>query len=243
MQARQRELEGTIVEQQVQIMKFQCRGATGLSSFSNAPVMETAGTRKFDRLEGKIVAEAPIKANTAEESAERVERMHRAEREARENFERAAMEKVEREERERFERLEREERERLEREEKEKADREAKEREEEEKRKATASKIPPTWGTNTGDRSRKTSALAQKEQKNMWAGTWGFGPTETKDEPSDLPPIVTSAVPGGIFDGAGKFDFFTKTNSPGHGARVSISENERFTDAEQGPPSPQPVRF
>ena len=258
MQARQRELEGTIVEQQVQIMKFQCRGATGLSSFSNAPVMETAGTRKSDGSEGRIAAEVPIKADTAKESAEQAERVARAEREAREKLERAAMENVEREERERIEReererferkererLEREEKERfdreereerdrlerkerkrlererlerekeqIEREEKEKADRKAKKREEE-KRKATASKIPSALGAKNGDRSRETSALAQKEKKNEWADTWGS--TETTDESPGLPPIITSSVPGGIFDGAGKFDLFAKTYLPGGG--------------------------
>ena len=298
MQARQRELEGTIVEQQVQIMKFQCRGATGLSSFSNAPVIETAGTRKSDGSEGKIAAEVPIKADTAKESAEQAERVARAEREAREKLERAEMEKVEWEERKRA-KAKREERKRIEREAKEaeeKADREAKEGEDEEKMK-TASKIQPAWGAKNGDRSRKTSALAQKEQKNEWGNTWGFGSSETKDESSGLPPLITSSVPGGMFDGAGKFDFFTKTGSlggSGDGDEVELrtpltkkgkrgfdspsnlskaatpvettdagkgdvlddfsprnvglgkrfargsfsSENERFTDEEQGPPSP-----
>ena len=312
MQTRQRELEGTIVEQQIQIMKFQRRGATGLSSFSNTPaIVETAGTRKFGRSEGKIAAEAPIKANTAKESSEQAERAAskaRADREAREKLERATMEKVEREERERIEREERERKEReereererverekewIEREEKEKADREANEREEE-KRKATTSKIPSALGMKNGDRSRKTSALAQKEKKNEWADTWGS--TETTDESPGLPPIITSSIPGGIFDGAGKFDFFAKTDSPGGGGdevelrtplakkgkrgfdslsklskaatpvettdaskgdvlddfglrnvgqgnrsvTVSFSsENEHFTDGEQGPPSPE----
>ena len=65
-------------------MKLQCRSTTGLSSFSNAPAtVETAGTRKLARSEGKISAKAPIKSITAKESAEQTERVAMEEREER----------------------------------------------------------------------------------------------------------------------------------------------------------------
>jgi len=225
-----------------------------------------------------------------EEQAER-DAQEKGEQEARENADREAKERTERKK----ERLEREEKERVEREEKEKAEREAKERGEEERKKVPVSKIPSAWGSTVGksDCSKKTSALSQKERKNEWANGWDFGPTE-KEEPSDLPPITTSSAPGGIFGGAGNFDFFatgekdppggagevelrtpltkkgkkgvdgpsnrskvaTPTVSADAGrlgmlenlnmnnmsARVSISsENERFTDAEQGPSPTEPT--
>jgi hypothetical protein len=228
---------------------------------------------------------AELEAKKAEEEAK-----ERADREARENAERVkaereAMEEAEREK----ERLEKE------REAKDKADREAKQREEEEK-KFTASKIPSPWGSTVGrnnDSSRKTSGFSQKGQKNEWGNSWDFGSAEKKDDSHGLPPIITSSVPGGIFDGAGNFDFLAKKDSPGgageevelrtpltkkgknglntppnlskaatpsetvdmggfdnlehpgfknRSARASISsENERFTDAEQGPASPETV--
>ena len=202
------------------MMKLQCKDSNGVSNFSNTPAMvETAGTHKFDGSEGKMDTEAPVKAITAKESAARAKR--------------AAMEKVEREERKR-ERIEREERKRIEREgekageAEEKADREAKEREEE--RKATASKTPSAWGAKNVDGSRKTSGLSQNEQKNERVNTkWSPGSTEAEDEPSGLPPIITSPAPGGVLDGAGKFDFFTKTDTPG-----GYEEDEFLTPLTKG---------
>jgi len=241
--------------------------------------------------EARVKAEEITKQKAAKKARERAKREARekAEQEAREKAEREAKEREEREEVERLERekerLEREEIERLEREEKETADRETKGREEEERKKAS-SKTPSAWGSTVGrnDRSRKTSGLSQKEQKNEWANTWDFGPTG-KGETSGLPPIITSSVPGGVFDGTSNFaDIFAagKNDSPGGAeevelrtpltkkgkkginnlskvatptepadlgkldilenlnmnnmsARVSVSsENERFTDAEQG---------
>ena len=93
-------------------MKLQCRGPTGVSSFPNAPAMvETASIGTFDRSEGKMAAEAPIKSIAVEESAEQAERA--AGRKARKKTEGAAKERAkrEREERERV-RIEREERKR-----------------------------------------------------------------------------------------------------------------------------------
>ena len=172
-----------------------------------------------------------------------------------------------------------------------KVHREAKEREEKEKYLA-ASKISSAWGSTVeknDEGSRKTPAdLSQKGQKNEWASPWDLCSIGRKDESRVPPPIITSSVPSGVFDGAGKFDFFSKEGSPvgseeevelrtpltrkgknsintpfglvkvaarsvvvgvdkldgfegpglgGMSARISISsENERFTDAEEGPP-------
>ena len=238
-------------------------------------------------------AEQEAREKAAEEAKEKAEReAKKAEDEAKERADREAEENAKREERERAERAA--ERERLEREKdaKEKADREAKEREEEEKKLAASKNLSP-WGSTAenihNDRSRKTSGLSQKAPENGWRSSWGFG--SGKDESHDLPPIITSSVPGGILSGA---DFFSNKYSPdgaaeevelrtpvtkGKGAsktpsnlsgvatpsetvamgkvdsnthedpdfrnrsaRVSISsENERFTDAEQGPSPPQPT--
>ena len=108
-------------------MKFQCRGTTGLSNFPNAPAMvETAGTRKLDRSEGKIPAEAPIKVITAKESSEQAERVaaKKARAEAREKAEREQREERERMRIERRKRVDERE-ERVAREAKDRADREA----------------------------------------------------------------------------------------------------------------------
>ena len=281
--------------------------------------MDKVSRRRADReatkeAEEKAKREAKEKADEAarvkaEKQKTEKEARERAEQEARETAEREAREKEEkrlkREEEERIEK-ERIENQRIEWEKKEaeareKAEREAREREEEERKKLSASRIPSAWGSTVGkngDRSRKTSSISPKEQKNEWGSNWGFGSTEKKEESSNLPPIITSSVPGGIFEGAGHFDFFTNKDSPGGGgggggseevelrtpltkkgkdaihtpsnlpkaatptentdlgkldmfedmglnninnmsARVSVSsENERFTDAEQGPASP-----
>jgi hypothetical protein len=203
-----------------------------------------------------------------------------------------AEETVEREEKKRLERIEKEEKEKVEMEAKERVEREARERTEVET-KALASKVPSARGSTIGknDRSRKTSALSQKEQKNEWAGTWGSNSIE--EESSGLPPILTSSSPGGIFDGAsdfwstgkkdlpggaeelelrtpltkkgkgavslsnlsevatpteppdvGKFDPLEDLNTNNVSTRVSVSsrsENERWTDAEQGPSPTEPT--
>ena len=155
-----------------------------------------------------------------EEQAER-DAQEKGEQEARENADREAKERTERKK----ERLEREEKERVEREEKEKAEREAKERGEEERNKVPVSKIPSAWGSTIGksDCSKKTSALSQKERKNELANGCDFGPTQ-KEEPSDLPPITTSSAPGGIFGGAGNFDFFAagEKDPPGGAEEVEF---------------------
>ena len=226
--------------------------------------------------------------NAAREAREQAEQeaKERVDREAKDMAEREAREKVERGEKEKAER----EKERVGREKKEKADREAKEREEE-KKKPVASNNPTAWGSGN-NRGRKTSGLSQREHKNEWGGGgWDAGSAEKKDELSGLPSIITSSIPGGVFDGAGNFDFFAKKDSPGGAgeevelrtpltkkgkngvnipsdpskvvppsdtvdtgkldiledmgltnvsARVSVSsENERFTDAEQGPSPPE----
>jgi len=156
-------------------------------------------------------------------------------------------------EREEKERVEREEKERVEWDVRERAEREAKEREE--KGEASASKTPSPWGSTVGknDRSRKTSALSQKEQKNEW-GAWNLGSAE-KGNPSGLPPITTSSASGGLFDNVGNFievatpaetadvgklDMLERLhmNTNNVSARVSVSsrsENERWTDAGQSP--------
>ena len=200
---------------------------------------------------------------------------------------------MEREEKKRLERIEKEEMEKAEMEAKERVEREVRERTEAET-KALASKVPSARGSTIGknDRSRKTSALSQKEQKNEWAGAWDSNSTETEGS-SGLPPILTSSRPSGIFDGAGDFWSTGKKDSPGGAgelelrtpltkkgkgavslsnlsevatpteppyvgkfdpledlnansvsARVSISsrsENERWTDAEQGPSPTEPT--
>jgi hypothetical protein len=263
--------------------------------------------------EAKEKADQEAREKAEKEAKERVERQERerrkkeeerAERERIEN-ERVEKERIEKEriekariERERIEnervekeRVEKEEREKAEREAKEKADHEAKEREEAEKAKTLASKTPSARGSTVGknDRSRKTSTLSKKEQKNEWAGAWDFNSTE-KEESSGLLPILTSSGPGGIFDGAGDFWSAGKNDSPGGAeelelrtpltkkgadslsnlskvdtvtgpadiskldppedpntivsARVSVSsrsENERWTDAEQGPSPTEPT--
>jgi hypothetical protein len=242
-----------------------------------------------ERIENERVEKERIEKERIEKA--RIER-ERIENERIEN-ERIEKERVERERVER-ERVEKEEREKAEREAKEKADREAKEREEAEKAKTLASKIPSARGSTVGknDRSRKTSALSQKEQKNEWAGAWDSNSTE-KEGSSGLPPILTSSGLGGVFDGAGDFWSTGKKDSPGGAeelelrtpltkkkgkgadslsnlpkvatatepanvgkldpledlnmnnvsARVSVSsrsENERWTDAEQGPSPTEP---
>jgi len=154
------------------------------------------------------------------------EAMEKVKREAKEEKEK---EGVEREKKERIEReekgkAEREGRERIEREAKEKEDREAKEGEEEEK-KLPASKTPSTWDSTVGknDCPRKASGPSQREQKNERASSWDFSSPEKEDKPSGFPPIITSSVPGSIFDGAGSFDFFaTGEDDPPGGAEVEL---------------------
>ncbi|KAF9642247.1 hypothetical protein BDM02DRAFT_2470886 [Thelephora ganbajun] len=156
-----------------------------------------------------------------------------AEKQAKEKAEQKAREKAERQARERaermkgrLERIEKEEKEKAEREAKEKADRGVKKREEEEKKKVPTSKLPSAWGSNVGknDRSRKTSGLSQKEQKNEWGSSWDLGSIEKKDEPSGPPPIITSSIPGSILGGAGNFDIFAteKKDSPGCAEEVEL---------------------
>ena len=158
-------------------------------------------------------AEREAKENAEREAEERarakVEETVRsiAENEAMERMRREARER-EKLEREEYERVRREENEKAERETKEKSEREAREREEEEKRKAMAPRTTSPWGSTGGknDRSRKTSALSQKKQRNEWAA-WDTGAAD-KQGPSDLPPIFTSSV-SDLFDGAGNFDFLS----------------------------------
>ena len=263
---------------------------------------ERTAKRKAER-EAKEQAEREAKEKAEQEAREKAEKEAReqAEGEVRERAEREAKEiaekeRLEREERNRAEKerveKEREEKERAEREAEEKADREAKEREE--KKKTPASKIPSAWGSTVGknDRSRKTSSLSQKEQKNEWANTWDPNSADReKEDHSGLFPLTTPAAPG-LFEGVGNFDFLSgKKDSPGGveelelrtpltkkgktgtnsiskavpltettdvgkldmledlnmndaSARVSVSsrsENERWTDAEQGPSPTEPA--
>jgi len=185
-------------------------------------------------------AEKEAKAKADREERERVKRedKERAEREK----ERIEHERIEREkeriERERIEgekerieqeriekekqRIAREEKQKAEQEAKEKAELEAMQREEEEQRQALASKTQSPWGSTAGknDRSRKTSTLSQKEQKNEWANTWEMPSTEG---PSGLAPIFTSAA-SNLFDGAGNFDLLStgKKDSPGGAEEVEL---------------------
>ena len=155
----------------------------------------------------------------------------RAEREVAKMAERevrlmAREEAVERAEREAKEKLERDEGEksRREKEVEENAEREAKEREEEEKNTLASNKTQSARGSFSGrnDRSRKTSALLQKEQKNEWANTWNVGSSE-KVVPSPLPSIFTSPA-SGLFDGAGGIDLLSvrKKDSPGSSEEVEL---------------------
>lgn len=94
---------------------------------------------------------------------------------------------------------------------KESADKEANEK------KRTSSKFPSGWGSTVernNDRWRKTSSLSQNGQKIGLTGDWDPGSSDKKDEFSGPPPIITSSVPGGIFDGAGNFDFFAEQDTP-----------------------------
>jgi hypothetical protein len=129
---------------------------------------------------------------------------------AKEYAEPEARETKERAEREAKQETERKERGKIEREEKEKAEREAKwKAEREAKKEAPASKIPYTQGLAVG--------------KNEWTGTWYSCPTE-KEEHSAPPPIVTSSVAGGLFDGPGNFDFLStgKKDSPGGADKLEL---------------------
>ena len=173
--------------------------------------------------EARARADRDAKRKAVKEAREQVtqEAREKAERMAKEKEEREEKERVEREEREK---IEREETEKAEREAKEKANCEAREREEEEK-KIAASKIPSTWGPTVGENDRsRTSGLSQKEQNTKWASSWDFGSAE-QDEHSGLPPIITSSVPGGIFDGPGNLgdSFITgKNDSPGGAEEVEL---------------------
>jgi len=197
--------------------------------------------------------------------------------------EKEAMERVERDAKEK-EKLERDwgERNRREKEVKEKAEGEAKEREEEKKALAS-NKTQSTWGSvaRRNDRSEKTSALSQKEQKN--GNTWNVGSAD-KVDPSDLAPIFVptasgppdgadflspgqkhspgsveeaepripatkkgknrSGSPSNLYKVAtptetvGKPDVLEDPNMNNVFAGIPVSsrsENERWTDAEQGP--------
>ena len=156
----------------------------------------------------KAANEARVQsARDAREKAERNARKKRERKKKRlerkkERLEKEEKERIEREEKEREERekIEREEKEEAEREVKEKADREAEEREEDEKKVAT-SEIPSAW-----------SSTVTRDDRSGLGGT-----------SSGLPPIVTSSVTGGIFDGAGSFDFFaTGKNNPSDNAEVEL---------------------
>jgi len=80
-------------------------------------------------------------------------------------------------------------------------------------------------------REGKEEAEATKEEESKFPtpkipSAWGS--TVTKDDrsggtSSGLPPIATSSVTGGIFDGAGSFDFFaTGENNPPGNAEVEL---------------------
>ena len=191
---------------------------------------ERTAQRKAER-EAKIQAEREAREKADQEAREKSEReaKEKADREEQERLKKEERLKKKEEERLRKEEEERLEGERIEREkEKEKAEREAKQKAEleakaeEEKRKAPVSKIPSPWGSTAGknDRSRKTSALSQKEQKNEWAGRWDPDATQ-KD---GLAPIITSSTQSGLLDGASDLNFlsFGNKDSPGGGEEVEL---------------------
>ena len=205
----------------------------------------------------KARREAKAKADREEERLKREEKARLGRERELAETERVERERVEREEkrveREEKRRIEREEKERMEREANEKAEKEAKERaeleakqreeeakrqREEEKRQALASKTQSPWGSaGKNDRSRKTSAISQKEQRNEWANTWERGPAEKeqrnewantrehgpaeKEGPSGLPKIFTSSA-SGLFDGVGDFLSTRKNDSPGGAEEVEL---------------------
>ena len=70
----------------------------------------------------------------------------------------------------------------------------------EREKRALVSKIPSAWGHAVGanDRPRKTSGLSQKEQRDGWTQALAFRPVE---DPSGLPPSITSSVPGSPLSG------------------------------------------
>ena len=173
-------------------------------------------------------AEREVKEN-AERQAEEGARV-KAEVTARRIAQKEAMERMRRETRER------EENEKAERETKEKSEREAKEREEG-GRDVSALNTPSALGLSVrkNDRSRKTSTLSQKDQKNEWAGTRDTRPTNEQG-PSGLPPISTSDA-SSLSDSANNFDFL---NVPSRFSASSSSENGHLTDAEQRPSPTEP---
>lgn len=141
-----------------------------------------------------------------------IEAAKKAEQEARRRAKRGHYERVRQEAREK---IERDVIEQIELEEKEEAEQEARERAEREMREGVPPALGSTIGKN-GDHSRKTPTFPLVEQKNERGSSWGLDSTEKKDESSGgLPPIITSSVPGGIFEGAGHFDFFANKDSPG----------------------------
>ena len=172
-------------------------------------MVETAGARKFDRSEGKGAAEVPTKAITAKESAEQAERV--AAKKARAEHE--AGEKAEREQREERERMRIERRKRIEREE----------------RVAGEAK-------DKADREaeERTEPLSGDEEVDLRTP-----PTKKDKRGFNSPNFSKVAAPVETTD-AGKVDIRDDLGLGSMSARVSISsENERFTDQEQGPPSPK----
>jgi len=176
---------------------------------------EATGAREKSKKEAKEWTEKAAREfmdDVAKRKAER-EGKWKAKREAKERAKQEANERAKREAREEAGRGEGEKAERVA---KEKADREVKERDEQNRR--LLASIPYTGKNNNCP--RKKSGFLQKEEKNEWASSWGFGPTEIKDETPGSPPIVTSSIPGGALDGAGKLDSDSK-DSPG--AKVARS--------------------
>ena len=154
--------------------------------------------------EEKERAEAAARVRVAKRRAKK-EAKEQAKREAREKAKQEAREKAEREAKEKVERdEERVEKERAENDAKEKTDRNADEREEALEEKVSTSNAPSARDSTAGksDHSRKTSGLPQKEEKSECASIRDFTSAERKEESSDLPPIVTSPVPGGMPNGA-----------------------------------------
>ena len=249
---RQEELKETVVEQQIKISKLERRDSGHLSNLPKAPEdrnmavaagiakaeqgsdeaekrVDEAAREKMDKVararaetEASKKLEQEVKEK-AEREAEKLARVE-AKKVARLRAEKEAMERAEREaEKEKFEREE-DERSRREKEVKEKAEGEAKEREEEEKKALVSNKVRSAWGSVAGRnaRSRKTSALSQKEQKHEWTNTWDMPSTE-RGGLAGLAPTLTPAA-SGLFDSAGDFDFLStgKEVSPGGTEEVEL---------------------